>query len=62
MKPGTARFEVRLSEPCKRQLIELAATVGLSSSDLVRMGIYWMLGNRDALIEMEGCPSSDTEA
>jgi hypothetical protein len=38
-----ARFEVRLTADTRRELEELAATCGLTSADLARLGIKWLL-------------------
>jgi predicted DNA-binding protein len=43
------RFEFRLPEPARRQLHQLSNETGLSSADLVRLGISKLLQDRDAL-------------
>jgi hypothetical protein len=42
MTDGT-RFQIRLSAERRRELAELASEAGLSSSDIARLGIRYML-------------------
>jgi hypothetical protein len=44
------RFEIRLSADQRRELEELAQEVGLSSADLTRLGIRWLLHNPGMLL------------
>jgi hypothetical protein len=46
----TSRFEVRLSADRRRELAELAAESGLSSADLVRLSIGWLIENPGVLL------------
>jgi hypothetical protein len=50
MKRDT-RFEIRLPAANRRELLELAAETGLTSADLVRIGLRWVLTHRDALFK-----------
>ena len=43
------RFEFRLPEPAGRELHQLSTETGLSSANLVRLGISKVLQDRDAL-------------
>jgi hypothetical protein len=47
-----ARLEIRLPAAKRRELYELADEAGLTSSDLVRIGIRWLLQHRDALLKL----------
>jgi hypothetical protein len=50
MKRDT-RFEIRLPAANRRELLELAAETGLTSADLVRIGLRWVLTHREALFK-----------
>jgi hypothetical protein len=45
----TSRFEMRLSAAQRRELAALADETGLTSADLARLGIRWLLAHRDVL-------------
>jgi hypothetical protein len=45
------RFEFRLTADQRRELEELARDVGLSSADLARLGIGWLLRHPGVLLE-----------
>jgi hypothetical protein len=47
------RFELRLPADQRRELGELAREVGLSSADLARLGIGWLLRHPGVLLERE---------
>ena len=47
-----ARLRIRLPAAKRRELDELAADTGLSSADLARIGIRWLLAHRDVLLRM----------
>jgi hypothetical protein len=49
-----SRFEVLLPRERRRELAELAAESGLSSADLVRLSIGWLLQNPGALLGRGG--------
>jgi hypothetical protein len=44
------RLDLRLPAAQRRELAELAAEAGLSSADLVRLSIRWMLAHPGALL------------
>jgi hypothetical protein len=44
------RLDLRLPAAQRRELAELAAEAGLSSADLVRLSVKWMLAHRDVLL------------
>jgi hypothetical protein len=44
-----ARFELKLPAASRRELMELAAELELTSADLVRLGLAWLLQHRGAL-------------
>jgi len=44
------RFQFRLSPEHRRELSELASEAGLSSSDLVRLSVRWLLENPGVLL------------
>ena len=46
----STRFEIRLSADRRRELAELAAESGLSSADLVRLSIGWLLEHPGVLL------------
>jgi len=46
------RFEIRMPAARRRELDELANETGLSSADLARIGIRWLLERRDVLLKM----------
>jgi len=46
-----ARLEIRLPEHRRRELLKLAAEVGLSRADLVRLGIVWLIEHPEALLK-----------
>jgi hypothetical protein len=46
------RFEIRMPAQRRRELNELAAAVGLSSADLARMGIGWVVDRGDILLKL----------
>jgi hypothetical protein len=46
-----ARMEFRLPALRRRELDELAEQAGLSSADLVRLGIKWLLEHREVLLK-----------
>jgi hypothetical protein len=48
-----ARIDLRLPAVWRRELEQLAVEVGISSSDVARLGIRWVLQNRDLLLKME---------
>jgi hypothetical protein len=50
MKRDT-RLEIRLPAANRRELLELADEVGVSTSDLVRLGLRWVLTHRAALFQ-----------
>jgi hypothetical protein len=54
-----ARIEVRLPAESRRELVELADAAGLSSADLVRLGIRWLLHNRGVLLKMPAMSTAD---
>jgi hypothetical protein len=45
------RFEFRLTADQRRELEALARDVGLSSADLARLGIGWLLRHPGVLLE-----------
>jgi hypothetical protein len=45
-----ARFDLKMPPEQRRELAELAAESGLSSADLVRLSVRWMLAHRDVLL------------
>jgi hypothetical protein len=47
-----ARLEIRLPAAKRRELDELAADTGLTSADLARIGIRWLLAHRKILLRM----------
>jgi hypothetical protein len=47
---NTARFEIRLTPERRRELEDLAREVGLSSADLARLGIGWLLRHPNVLL------------
>jgi hypothetical protein len=49
MKQET-RFEMRLPEAQRRELAALADETGLTSADLVRLSIRWMLEHKAVLV------------
>jgi len=44
------RLEIKLPAESRRELHKLADEIGLSSADLVRLGIRYVLSHRDALL------------
>jgi hypothetical protein len=44
------RLDLRLPAAQRRELAELAAETGLSSADLVRLSVCWMLAHRNVLL------------
>jgi hypothetical protein len=48
---NTTRFEIRLTSERRRELEDLAREVGLSSADLARLGINWLLAHPRILID-----------
>jgi hypothetical protein len=48
---NTTRFEIRLTPERRRELEDLAREVGLSSADLARLGIGWLLRHPSVLID-----------
>ena len=46
-----ARIEIRLPEPRRRELVELAAEKGVSSAGLVRLAINWLIEHPDAILK-----------
>lgn len=47
-----ARLEIRMPAAKRRELDELAADTGLTSADLARIGIRWLLAHRETLLRM----------
>jgi hypothetical protein len=45
------RFELRLPTAQREQLDELAAKLSLSSADVARIGVHWVLKHRDVLTD-----------
>jgi hypothetical protein len=43
------RFDLRLSTVQRRELAALAGEIGMSSADLVRLGIRYMLEHRELI-------------
>jgi hypothetical protein len=50
MKPDQSRFEISLPADRRRELAALAGEVGMSASDLARLGIGWVLERREFLV------------
>jgi hypothetical protein len=53
-----ARFDLKLPAAQRRELAELAIESGLSSADLVRLCVRWLLAHPDRLLR-PGLPVSD---
>jgi hypothetical protein len=47
---NTARFKIRLTPERRRELEDLAREAGLSSADLARLGIGWLLRHPGVLL------------
>jgi hypothetical protein len=45
-----ARFDLKLPATTRRELAELATESGLSSADLVRLSVRWLLAHPDRLL------------
>jgi len=45
-----ARFDLKLPAAQRRELAELATESGLSSADLVRLSVRWLLQHPDRLL------------
>jgi hypothetical protein len=50
---NNGRFEFRIPTERRQELAALASEVGLSSADLVRLGIKYLLDNRELLLRPE---------
>ena len=48
---NAARLDIRLPAANRRELLELADEVGVSTSDLVRIGLRWVLQHRATLFK-----------
>jgi hypothetical protein len=53
MKQAPTRFELLLPPAHRRKLARLAADTGMSSADLVRFGIRWLLDHRELVLKPE---------
>ena len=51
-----ARLEIRMPAASRRELDEFACEAGLSKADLVRLGLKWLLQNRDVLLKLPAAP------
>jgi hypothetical protein len=54
MRKYEHRFHVKLPAKTRQELTELAAEAGLSSSDLIRLSLRWMLRHPDRLLRPDG--------
>jgi hypothetical protein len=54
MRKYEHRFHVKLPAKTRQELTELAAEAGLSSSDLVRLSVKWMLLHPNVLLRPGG--------
>jgi hypothetical protein len=46
----SARFDLKMPPAQRQELAELAAEAGLSSADIVRLSVKWMLAHPGALL------------
>jgi hypothetical protein len=47
-----ARIDLRIPRTWRKELDELAAEVGLSSTDIARLSIRFLLNHRDKLVKL----------
>ena len=56
-RPQREPYFARHARPSRRrELDEFACEAGLSKADLVRLGLKWLLQNRDVLLKLPAAP------
>jgi hypothetical protein len=54
-----AKLDLRLPAAARKELDALASEVGLSTADVARIGLRWLLLHREALLKLPPPPAGE---